>query len=230
MKPLNKAAKAALVATALNNAFEAAYQSGTSFAGCVTLLRDAHRFGSADDYSTVAASIRVGRVVAYIEQPPQSLEPKLRKCLIDYRERHWGNLPLSERRDAAAAFIALPTPDSAKPEKRTEWQHKAVRAADSAVSTMRSQAGITAKKAGGNTGKPKAGSNEPEKGPSVASPSFSNENDAEAYIRNTLAALVTTCTVNKQTGSAKSVKGVMHKVESILIDAKRAVEKALAAE
>jgi hypothetical protein len=219
---MNKKEKQAIVANALSTAATIAYASGTSSADLSELIGNAYRFGSTDDYNNVIRQAKAGRIVASFERPTHG-NAKLANAYVQSR---WGNLDRAGRIEAALAILDLPSPDSSKPERRTKLEHVMVRAADSAISTARKNAGIAPKKAGGR--KPKAPANPPEITASVGPVKFANDDDARDYFRNVMAALVQSAEINQQTGSAKLVKGVAFRVQSILIDARKAVEAALA--
>lgn len=147
-----------------------------------------------------------------------------------YAER-WGNMTQEQQIGAARDIVAKPPfkESSKEPDSnRTEQEHKAVRAAQKSWSLVQRAAGIAAKKGGGRA--PRAGTNEPEPPRDMlfASPKLANDNEAREYFANAMAALLTTCSVNRQTGIKKDVKHVAFLVESIIADAKAKIAKALA--
>lgn len=226
---MKAAEKKALVADLVASAADVGYTSGTAFADAVKCISDAHRFASSEDYERICGLFRAGRVVAYIERPPLSVPTAERKAIATFVDQHWANYDRAQRFEAALALIALPPSKSDKPERRTRWQDGAVNAARSALSTARANAGIKSERTGKGGRKPRPGSNPPDNvSVSVGSPKFSNDNEAREHFRNVLAALATTCEINQQTGAPKSVKGVAFRVQTIILDARKAIEAALA--
>lgn len=120
-------------------------------------------------------------------------------------------------------------PDAKQPDgHRTGAQQRILGAARKSLVLVHREAGIKAKRGGGRAARPPSNESEPPVNALFASPKFDNDDGARDYVRNAFAALLTTCEVNKQTGSKKDVKHVVFLVESIIADAKVAIEKALA--
>lgn len=111
--------------------------------------------------------------------------------------KRWHNLDQAGQFEAAGEIIAKATPDSSKPDRRTELEHKACRAADTSWSSVKRAAGIAPKKKGGR--KPRPSSNAPSKAVPVdlvkASPALPNKEAANDYFATACAALL--ATVNK---------------------------------
>lgn len=224
---MTKAQKRETVATLLASIGSLAYASGTAFSDAGRALGDVYRLGSTDDYDTACRRFRAGRIVASIMRP----DVKMAKEADAYRAAHWANYGSTDQMiEAAEMLLAKSKADSTKPDRRTKFEDRLVAAANSALSLARKIGGIPPKNAG-NKGsrKPRAGSNPPDGASvSVASPKFSNDNEARDHFRNVLSALATTCEINQQTGAPKSVKGVAFKVQTIILEARKAVEAALA--
>lgn len=111
--------------------------------------------------------------------------------------KRWHNLDMAAQCEAAGEIIAKATPDSTKPERRTELEHKAVRAADVSWSKVKRAAGIAATKKGGR--KPRTGSTEG-KAPPVdlvkASPKLATKEAVNDYFGTAAAALLATVDKN----------------------------------
>lgn len=217
-------ARSATVTALLGEAASVGYNIGASSAEAAAfVLRLSRECKNRTDYLDGIAQLKAGRVVAYFEHPPKAEVVNCR----NYVARRWDNLPREQRIEAALDILSRPSPDSDKPNRRLATEHKAVRAADSAVSHLRRLCGLT-KASPKKERKPRPSTNPPEGASfTVAAPKVSNDNEAIEFVGNALAALVTFCEKNKQTGAPKSVKQIIHRIESRLIDAKRDVMKAL---
>lgn len=140
------------------------------------------------------------------------------------------NMDRNMRYDDAKRIIDLPEPSNkSKPNRRTEIEHRAVKASRESWNKLRDRAfGIVRSR---NTA-PKAKVADVPATPPVdamfASPKLANDNDAREYFRNAFAALLQTTTVNLQTGVKKEAKHVAFLVQSIIQDAKSAIDKVLA--
>lgn len=144
--------------------------------------------------------------------------------------KRWGNMGEAEMCAAALEVYAKPGFESGKPNRRTEREHKACRAADTSFTKIRERAGIVSERkgAGGRAPRTSTVPAEPPVNALFASPKLANDNDAREYYRSAFAALLTSTEVNLQTGIKKDVKHVVFLVQSIIGDAKAAIEKALA--
>jgi hypothetical protein len=98
---------------------------------------------------------------------------------------------------SGAEIYGKPYPESSKPNRRTELEHKACRAADVSLATAKRRAGLIAEKKGGR--KPRPSSNAPSKAVPVdlvkASPTLKDKVAANDYFATACAALL--ATVNK---------------------------------
>ena len=144
--------------------------------------------------------------------------------------KRWGNYDDAQCIEEAATIYAKPGFESGKPNRRSEVEHKACRAADTSFTKVRERAGLVSERKGAGGRKPRPSSNkkEPARDMLFASPKLANDNEAREYFRTALAALMTTTEVNRQNGAKKEVKHVAFLVQSIIQDAKAAIEKALA--
>lgn len=144
--------------------------------------------------------------------------------------KRWGNMGVPEMIVEALEVYAKPGFESGKPNRRTEREHKACRAADTSFSKIRERAGVISERkgAGGRAPRTSTVPAEPPRDALFASPKLANDNDAREYFRSAFAALLTTTEVNRQTGVKKEVKHVAFVVQSIIADAKALIEKALA--
>lgn len=133
--------------------------------------------------------------------------------------KRWHNLDQAAQFDAAGEIIAKATPDSSKPDRRTDGEHKAVRAADVSWSKVKRAAGIEAKKKGGR--KPRPGSTA--KAPPVdlvkASPKLATKEAVNDYFGTAAAALLATVD--------KNAKLVDPRISSAVSDFLASVKKAL---
>lgn len=183
-KKSKKAAKAftATIRNALATAATIGFNVATGYSEAVALFRKVAKSDAA--VKEAGADYRAGYVARYLTDSPA------------YAKR-WDNMGDVERIDAARDIIAKPTPDSSKPNRRTELEHKAVRAADVSLSTAKRRAGLVAERKGGR--KPRAGSNTP-KAPPVdlvkASPKLPTKAAANDYFATACAALLATIDKN----------------------------------
>jgi hypothetical protein len=111
--------------------------------------------------------------------------------------KRWDNMGDAQRIDAAKEIYGKPYPESSKPNRRTELEHRACRAADVSLATAKRRAGLIAEKKGGR--KPRPSSNAPAKAVPVdlvkASPTLKTKEAANDYFATACAALL--ATVNK---------------------------------
>jgi hypothetical protein len=111
--------------------------------------------------------------------------------------KRWGNLGEPQLIEAGAEIYGKPYPESSKPNRRTELEHKACRAADVSLATAKRRAGLIAEKKGGR--KPRPSSNTPVRPVPVdlvkASPTLKDKVAANDYFATACAALLVT--VNK---------------------------------
>lgn len=178
----------AKMAALVTSATSIGYNVADGFSSAVVLFRS---IGAANERAVkeAGANYVVGYVTRYLSDVPA------------YAKR-WGNMGPVERLDAARDIIAKPTPESAKAGRRTELEHKAVRAAATSLSTAKRRAGIVADPAK-NPDKnkkraPRTGSNEPAAPPVdlvKASPTLKDKEAVNDYFATACAALLTT--VNK---------------------------------
>jgi hypothetical protein len=110
--------------------------------------------------------------------------------------RSVGTISTSRQCEAAGEIIAKATPDSSKPDRRTELEHKAVRAADVSWAKVKREAGIEATKKGNR--KPRTGStgNVPPVDLVKASPKLATKEAANDYFGTAAAALLATVDKN----------------------------------
>lgn len=223
---MKKADKIALIATLNASAADIGYAAGTASADLSDTLGKAHRFGSAEDYERISRLAVCGRIVSYLERPPLTVA----KAAAEYVGRHWGNYERAQRYEAADAILAKAPAKSDKPDRRTALEEAAVNAARSAISTARKNAGIVSNRTNKGGRKPRPSANEAandSKSFTVSPARFDNDEDASAFFSNAIAALCQTAEINQQTGSKKDVKRIAFAVQSILLDAKAAIAKAL---
>lgn len=155
----------------------------TGYSEAVTLFRS---IGTKSKVALADASLnyKAGYVARYLADVPAIA-------------KRWDNMGDAERVAAAQDIMAKPTPESSKPNRRTELEHKACRAADVSLATAKRRAGLIAEKKGGR--KPRPASNTPSKAVPVdlvkASPNLKTKEAANDYFATACAALLTT--VNK---------------------------------
>jgi hypothetical protein len=116
---------------------------------------------------------------------------------IPAMQKRWGNLNDEQLIAEARDIYAKPYPESSKPNRRTELEHKACRAADVSLATAKRRAGLIAEKKGGR--KPRPASNKADKAVPVdlvkTSPVLKTKAAANDYFATAAAALL--ATVNK---------------------------------
>lgn len=133
--------------------------------------------------------------------------------------KRWHNMGQPERIAASLAVIAKPEPTSTKPNRRTELEQRAVRAAQTSWATAKRRAGLTAERKGGRKPRPSANASKPVPVDLVkASPRFSNKAAANDYFATALAALLTTVD--------KNAKLIAPQLSTIVHDAYTAAKKA----
>ena len=215
----DSAAGKALIASAAT----AGYEYGNSRATARAALVTARNSLDQSAYADWVVRFKAGRIVSYFENPPKAQ----RVHCANYLARRWDNLPHDQRVESAIEMMGKAAPTSEKPNRRTETEHKAVRAAETCVSELKRDAGLT-KSNPKKSRKPRAPEGSPEGASvTVASPKFTNDNQAVEFFGNVAAALLATCEKNKQTGAPKSVKQIIFRVESLALDFKRQIEAAL---
>lgn len=154
----------------------------TGYSQAVTLFRS---IGTGNRVALVNASLeyKAGYVARYLSDTPAIA-------------KRWGNMDDAAKVDAARDILKKPTPESAKPNRRTELEHKACRAADVSLATAKRRAGLVAEKKGGR--KPRPSTNPPKAVPVdlvKASPKLATKEAANDYFATACAALL--ATVNK---------------------------------
>lgn len=196
----------------------------------------------ADGYSAV---IRLIKVIIKASKDADALSPVASKALQDmamrYKAGHIvrylmdtpayakrvGNYDREQMFADAVEIYAKPQASTGKPNRRTAVEQSACKAATESWRVARNRAfGVVRSRS------PKLTTANVETAPPVdmvmASPKLANDNEARDYFRNAFAALVQTAAVNLQTGATKEAKHVAFLVQSIITDAKAAVDKALA--
>lgn len=176
-KPLNATLRG-LIATAAT----VGYSTANSFEGGVALCRSLAKSKAA--LNEAGRQYKAGYVVRRLEAIPAVA-------------KRWSNMPLEQRIEAALEVMDKATPDSAKPNRRTDLEHKAVRAADVSWAACKRRAGLIAEKKGGR--KPRPASNKA-KAPPVdlvkASPKLADKAAANDYFATAAAALLATVDKN----------------------------------
>lgn len=203
------------VATLVASASGIGYDVASGFASGVKLVGDIMR-GTRDDakrkkaLNDAGAAYKVGYALRYLED-----EKSIQK--------RWGNMDRLQRLAEVEAIFAKPTPDSSKPNRRTELEHKACRAADTSWSSCKRRAGIAPTKAGNRSPRPSA--NEPAKAPPVdlvkASPKLASKSAVNDYFQTAAAALLATVD--------KNARLISPQLSSAVSDFKAAIAKALGA-
>lgn len=216
--------KKLIVSATLATVADVAYSAASSRQEAGTAIGQIYRLGSSEDFDKACIQYLAGRIVGSLEHP----DHRLRKQAEAYTGSQWSNYDRAQRYEAATEMVAKKPADSADANRRTKFEQQLVGAARSALSDAKRIGGVPAKNAGGR--KPRTPANKPVEGASVsvASPKFGNDNEAVEHFNSVMAALATTCEINLQTGSKKDVKRVAFAVQSIILDAKTAIAKALA--
>lgn len=153
------------------------------YADAVALFK---RIGTKSKVALVDASLnyKAGYVARYLKETPSIA-------------KRWGNMGDAQLVDAAKEIYGKPYPESSKPNRRTELEHRACRAADVSLATAKRRAGIIAEKKGGR--KPRPATVPPSKAVPVdlvkASPKLASKTAANDYFATACAALL--ATVNK---------------------------------
>lgn len=185
-KPLSDALQA-LVTTCAT----AGFNTANAFAECVTAVRSIikeTRPGSQRNRALEAAAL--GHKAGYVA----------RSLLADeaYGKR-WGNMSQAQQIEEGAAIIARAAPTSNKPDRRTEQEHKACRAADVSWFKVKQRAGLVEQPKNKGNRKPRPGANPP-KAPPVdlvkASPKLPDKQAANDYFGTAAAALLATVDKN----------------------------------
>lgn len=146
--------------------------------------------------------------------------------------KKWGNLSPTQLIEEGTEILGRGAPTSIRDDRRTEQEHKACRAASVSLVRVKERAGLKddTKRKASRKPRPSANPPEPPRDLIAASPKFVNDNEARDYWRNAFAALMTTTEVNRhgKAGVKREVSHVTFLVQSIIADAKAAIEKALA--
>lgn len=208
-KPLTETLQR-LVATVATCGFSTA----NAYADCVTAVAEIVRNtrpGSPRNRALEAAAL--GYKSGYVA----------RSLLTDsaYAER-WGNMSVVQQIEAGSEIIARAAPTSSKPDRRTEQEHKACRAADVSWYKVKAAAGLAEPKKNKGGRKPRAGSNPPPPPPVdlvKASPKLANKAAANDYFGTAAAALLATVD--------KNAKLVDPRISSAVSDFLKAVKEAL---
>ena len=168
-----------LVASAAGIGFNVA----TGYSEAVALFRSIGT-KSKDALNQAGLNYKAGYVARYMSDTPAIA-------------KRWGNMDDAARIDAARDIYAKPYPESSKPNRRTELEHRACRAADVSLAAAKRRAGLVAVKTGGRRPRPSA--NAPSRAIPVdlvkASPNLKTKEAANDYFATACAALLTT--VNK---------------------------------
>lgn len=141
--------------------------------------------------------------------------------------KRWGNYSEAQMIEEAGLIYARPYPESSKPNRRTDVEHKACRAADTSWTTAKARAGIVSERKGkGGSRKPRPGSNKSQpKAPPVsltkASPKLATREAANDFFATAAAALL--ATVNK------NAKNIAPQLSSAVTDFKKAIDAFLKA-
>lgn len=114
----------------------------------------------------------------------------------DAYSKRWGNMDQAAQCEAAGEIIARATPESSKPDRRTELEQKAVRAADVSWANVKRAAGIEATKKGGRKPRPGTTGNVPPVDLVKASPKLETKQAANDYFATAAAALLATVDKN----------------------------------
>lgn len=179
------------------------YTASASFAAGVELARNIARVRNSK-VALVEAGLqyKAGYVARYLEGERAFA-------------KRWDNMDQSQRIAEAADIYGRPYPESSKPNRRTELEHRACRAADVSWSGCKRRAGLIAEKKGGRKPRPAANASKPVPVDLVkASPKLPNKAAANDYFATACAALLATVD--------KNARIVMPQVSSALTDLRAA--------
>lgn len=155
----------------------------TGYSQAVVLFRS---IGTKSKVALADASLnyKAGYVARYLSDSPA------------YAKR-WDNMGEAQMVDAAREIYAKPYPESSKPNRRTELEHRACRAADVSLASAKRRAGLIAEKKGGRKPRPAANKAKPVPVDLVkASPKLPNKAAANDYFATACAALLATVDKN----------------------------------
>lgn len=183
-----KKAKRAPMSAKLRELVASAASVGMNVAGNFAVAVDLFKkIGTKNRVALADASLnyKAGYVARYLSDSPA------------YAKK-WHNMGDEQKVSAAADIYAKPYPESSKPNRRTELEHRACRAADVSLASAKRRAGLIAEKKGGR--KPRPSSNSPAKAPPVdlvkASPKLKDKAAANDYFATAAAALLATVDKN----------------------------------
>lgn len=208
------AALSEAVQTLITTVATSGFMVANNFAECVDAVAGivkATRLGSPRNRALEAAALgyKGGYVARSLLRDPA------------YAQR-WGNMSMTQQIEAGAEIIARAAPTSNKPDRRTEAEHKACRAADVSWYKVKEAAGVAEPKKNKGGRKPRTGSNPP-KAPPVdlvkASPKLATKQAANDYFGTAAAALLATVD--------KNAKLVDPRISSAVSDFLAAVKAAL---
>ena len=206
-----KKAKRAPMSAKLRELVASAASVGMNVAGNFAVAVDLFKkIGTKNRVALADASLnyKAGYVARYLSDSPA------------YAKK-WHNMGDEQRVSAAADIYAKPYPESSKPNRRTELEHRACRAADVSLASAKRRAGLIAEKKGGR--RPRPSSNSPSKPVPVdlvkASPKLPTKAAANDYFATAAAALLATVD--------KNAKLISPQLSSAVADFKAAVKAAL---
>lgn len=186
MKKTVKAAKKAVTAAQkklIGNAYALGFTAAASFEDAVAILR---KFRPDDEEALrlFGISFKAGYVVKY--------------CLANVPNirRRWGNMGDAELREAGEAIYAKPYPESTKPNRRTDVEHKACRAADVSWSSAKRRAGLTQPSKRKPRPAANKAANDAPRSFVFVSPKFKTKAAANEHYGMAAAALLQGCNVN----------------------------------
>ena len=153
----NKKAKRATISAKLRDLIASAsgvgFASANAFEAGVQLARDAVKAlprGTSPNKAQAMIDLGLAYKAGYIAR-----RLKGEKAF----EKRWGNYSDAQMIEEAKAIYAKPYPDSSKPNRRTELEHKACRAADTSWTTCKTRAGIVSERKGAGGRKPRPSAN-----------------------------------------------------------------------
>jgi hypothetical protein len=109
-------------------------------------------------------------------------------------KRRWGNLDDAALAEAGADIYSKPYPDSTKPNRRTDLEHKACRAADVSLNAVKARAGLSNPKK--RKPRPAANKNEPPRELVAATPKLATKEAVNDHFGVAAAALLATVNAN----------------------------------
>ena len=202
------------VQTLITTVATCGFSTANAYAECVVAVRDivtGTRPGSQRNRALEAAAL--GYKSGYVARSLLTIEAYQKK---------WHNMSQVQQIEEGAAIIARAAPTSNKPDRRTDAEHKACRAADVSWFKVKERAGLAEPKKNKGGRKPRQGSNPP-KAPPVdlvkASPKLATKQAANDYFGTAAAALLATVD--------KNAKLVDPRISSAVSDFLAAVKEAL---